>query len=205
MRRGRVAASIAAAALAVAALVPPGAAAAAGDAGRGRAVFESKQCARCHRPEGQAGVGPALEKLRQPQGAFELVGRMWNHAPAMFSALARETIPWPALSTAETADLMAYLKADAARDGTADLLRGQDTLVAKGCLKCHALHGEGAAVAPDLGRRRPQYEDAAAWGAAVWTHTPRMAEVARARGILYPRFEGRQMANLVAFLRSTAK
>jgi cytochrome c len=176
-----------------------------GDAERGRALFADKQCARCHRPEGQSGVGPAIDQLRRPQGAFELTGRMWNHAPAMFTALVREAIEWPRLTSADAADLMAYLRAEPARDGTTDLLQGQAALVTKGCLKCHALNGEGARVAADLGQRRPEYADPAAWGAAVWTHTPRMAEMARQRGILYPRFDGNEMANLVAFLRSAAR
>ena len=32
-----------------------------GDAERGRTVFTSKECSRCHVPRGQQGVGPALE------------------------------------------------------------------------------------------------------------------------------------------------
>ncbi|MBI4589004.1 MAG: hypothetical protein HY725_09210, partial [Candidatus Rokubacteria bacterium] len=57
---------------------PSAAAAPTGDAGRGRAVFEGKRCARCHLPRGELGVGPPLEELRRPQGAFELAGRLWN-------------------------------------------------------------------------------------------------------------------------------
>jgi len=66
-----------------------------GDAERGQAVFAAKQCVRCHASRGQPSVGPAIEELRRPQGAYELAGRFWNHAPAMFTTLMREGIAWP--------------------------------------------------------------------------------------------------------------
>jgi hypothetical protein len=36
----------------------------------------------------------------------------------------------------------------------------------------------------------------------MWRHTPRMAAKALERGVLYPRFSGDEMPNLLAFLRS---
>lgn len=181
------------------------AAEAAGDAGRGRAVFEAKRCARCHLPRGQRGVGPGLEELRRPQGAFELAGRLWNHAPAMFTVLKHEGVAWPEIGVAEMADLMRYLEADPARDPAPDPGKGQSALVRKGCLKCHSLRGEGARIGPDLAARRPEYDSAAAWAAKMWVHTPRMAQKAIEVGVLYPRLAGDEAANLVGFLRSTAK
>ncbi|MDP2701469.1 MAG: c-type cytochrome, partial [Candidatus Rokubacteria bacterium] len=94
----------------------PSAAQAPGDAERGRAVFSAKQCVRCHASGGQQGVGPPVERLRRPQGAYELAGRLWNHVPAMFTTLRQEGLAWPEISAAEMADLMAYLQAEPARD-----------------------------------------------------------------------------------------
>ena len=123
-----------------------------GDAARGSRVFASKQCASCHRPSGQPGVGPALERLRHPQGAYELAGRLWNHAPAMFTGLTQERLEWPRIT--------------------------------------------------DLAEARERYAPAATWAAAVWRHTPRMAAVAIQREVLYPRFSGDEMVDLLGFLRS---
>jgi cytochrome c551/c552 len=176
-----------------------------GDAGRGRAVFEQKQCTRCHLPARQPGVGPSLEALKRRQGAFQLAGRLWNHAPAMFTALWQEQIGWPEISQAEMADLMAYLGADLGRDPTPDLYKGRVALLRKGCLKCHSLAGEGARVGPDLGTLGPSYRSAAAWASRMWAHTPRMAEVALARGVLYPRFQEDEMVNLIGLLRSLGR
>ncbi len=176
-----------------------------GAARRGLALFQAKECARCHLPRGRPGVGPALEELRQPQGAWVLAGRLWNHAPAMFAAFGSQGLGWPEISAAEMADLMAYLDADPTRDPAPDRLQGEAELVRKGCLKCHSLRGEGGRVGPDLGALRAAYESAPVWAARMWVHTPRMAAEARRLGILYPRFSGREMDDLVGFLKSVAK
>ncbi len=174
------------------------------EAARGRAVFETKQCNRCHRPRGEAGTGPSLESLQRPQGAWEFAGRLWNHAPSMFTALSQAEIPWPVISPAEMADLMVYLRSDAARDPAPDPVRGEALLVRKGCLKCHSLRREGGRTAPELAERRPVYDSAAAWASSMWTHTPRMAVIALERGVLYPRFSDDELGHLVGFLRSSA-
>ncbi len=189
------------AALCAAALVPGAAAQAPGDAARGQNVFTSRQCARCHLPRGQRGMGPALEELRRPQGAYELTGRLWNHAPAMFTALRQEGVVWPQIGPAEMADLMAFLLADPRHDPSPDLARGEVVLVSKGCLKCHSLRTEGGRIAPDLAERRASFAPAPTWAATLWQHTPRMAAAAIQLGVLYPRFSGDEMVNLIGFLR----
>jgi cytochrome c2 len=176
-----------------------------GDGERGRTLFEDKECVRCHRSRGGKAMGPALEELRRSQGAFELAGRLWNHAPAMFATFGREGLPWPQISQGEMGDLMAYLQADPARDPAPDLVRGETILVRKGCLKCHRLRGEGGRVGPELGQRRPAYESAVAWAAAMWVHTPRMAVKALDVGVWYPRFVEDELGDLVAYLRRVAR
>ncbi len=183
----------------------PARAQAIGDTTRGSALFAAKECARCHRPRGAPGVGPPLEEVRRPQGAFELAGRLWNHAPAMFTTFGREGLPWPQIAPAEMADLMAYLQADPGRDPAPDLSKGETTLVRKGCLKCHNLRGEGGRIGPDLGQRRGVYDSAVAWTAAMWVHTPRMAVKALDLGLWYPRFVDDELGNLVGYLRSVAR
>lgn len=170
----------------------------------GRAVFAAKQCPRCHVPRGQAGIGPALEEIRRQQGEMQLAGRLWNHVPTMFGALEQKGAGWPRISVGEMTDLMAYLQADPARDPVPDLSKGQVTLLRKGCLKCHRLRREGGPVEPDLAEHRADYQSAAAWAAAMWAHTPAMAAMASRESVLYPRFSGDEMGDLVGFLRRVA-
>lgn len=176
-----------------------------GDLERGRAVFTANGCVRCHVPRGQAGVGPPLDEVRRPQGAYELAGRFWNHAPAMFTTLRGEGVVWPEISAAGMADLMAYLQADSSRDPAPDLFRGQVLLVRKECLKCHRFRGEGGWVGIELTQYHAGYQSPVTWASAVWKHAPRMAEEARRMGVSYPRFTGQEMANLVGLLRRATK
>jgi cytochrome c2 len=206
MLRGRRALGLGAGlACAVLAAAPPSVAQAQGDAERGRSVFSAKQCVRCHTSGGQQIVAPPVEQLRRPQGAYELSGRLWNHAPAMFATLRQEGYAWPEISAAEMADLMAYLQADPTRDPAPDISRGQTLMLRKGCLKCHRFRGEGGQVAVELTQPRAGYGSAVLWAAGIWSHAPRMAEEAKRMGVLYPRFSGEEMGNLVGFLRSAAK
>lgn len=189
----------------VVAATPPANAQVPGDPERGRVVFSAKQCARCHAAGGQQLVGPPVEQLRRPQGAYELAGRLWNHAPAMFTTLRQEGYAWPEISATEMADLMAFLQADPARDPPPDISRGQTLMLRKGCLKCHRFRGEGGQVAVELSQPRAGYGSAVVWAAAIWSHAPRMSEEAKRMGVLYPRFSGEEMGNLVGFLRGAAK
>ena len=172
---------------------------------RGREILAAKACAGCHLPRGQDGVGPSLEQLRRPQGAFALAGRLWNHAPAMFTVLKMTDLQWPQISAGEMGDLMAYLEAEPTRDPAPDLSKGQLVLLRKGCLKCHSLRGEGGRLASDLSAQRSADESAVAWAARMWGHTPAMAAKAIEVGVLYPRFAEDEMLNLTAFLRSRAR
>ena len=174
----------------------------AGDAARGEELFKAKLCARCHAPTEPRTAGPLLGELRRPQGAYELSGRLWNHAPGMFTVFMQEGLAWPVISETEMANLMAYLNADAARDPTPDPRKGQLTLVSKGCLKCHAFRGEGARVAPDLAEVRDDYAPPARWAARMWSHTPKIAAKALELGVAYPRFTADEMTHLLGFLRT---
>lgn len=182
----------------------PAAAELPGNPDRGQTLFASKQCAHCHKPRGQRALGPPIEELRQRQGVLGLVGRLWNHAPAMLGVLEYEGITWPEINTTEIGDLMAYLRADYVLDQPPDLFAGQVTLVKTGCLKCHRLRGEGGSVGIELTKYHGGYESPVVWAASIWNHSPRMKEHAVGLGVLYPRFTGEEMANLYGYLRDVA-
>ncbi|MBI4587319.1 MAG: hypothetical protein HY725_00655 [Candidatus Rokubacteria bacterium] len=176
-----------------------------GDPARGGAVFEEKRCARCHLPRGRGpGMGPALEAIRQPQGVLQLAGRLWNHAPVMFATFEKEGLRWPEVAQEQMADLMTYLQADPSRDPAPDLFQGQVLLIRKGCLKCHRLRGEGGLVGIELTKYHRGYQSPVAWATTIWNHSPRMAGHSARMGLLYPRFSGDEMVNLVGFLNSAA-
>ena len=56
-----------------------------------------------------------------------------------------------------------------------DPMAGSRVFGTKGCVKCHAVHGVGGTIGPDLGRvpRPRSFFDLAT---AMWNHLPRMTE-----------------------------
>jgi mono/diheme cytochrome c family protein len=56
--------------------------------------------------------------------------------------------------------------------------RGEQLLVVKGCLDCHAFDGSGGNRAPDLSRTLPHATSPGLVASAMWNHAPRMWEMA---------------------------
>ncbi|RMH02868.1 MAG: hypothetical protein D6702_07545 [Planctomycetota bacterium] len=84
-------------------------------------------------------------------------------------------------------------------DRGGDPVLGQRVFVEAGCVRCHAVRGAGGRIGPDLGRRtRPSsYAELAA---AMWNHSPTMAEKMRELHLRRPTLEGDQLADLISFL-----
>jgi len=80
------------------------------DPTRGRAVFASKGCVRCHAVNGKGGtVGPDLARSEAVLSPAEAARLMWNHAPFMEVRMKELGISWPIFEKDEMADLLAYL------------------------------------------------------------------------------------------------
>jgi cytochrome c2 len=81
-----------------------------GDAGKGQALLDKKQCLTCHSLKGKgAGVSPDLAASAGLSTPLEMVTTMWNHAPRMRDKLDERRMPWPKFVGDEMADLYAYL------------------------------------------------------------------------------------------------
>src|SRR3990172_2226350 len=78
-------------------------------------------------------------------------------------------------------------------------LKGRELFTSKGCIKCHAIRGEGGKVGPDLGKtvaRQSLFEVAS----IMWNHSPVMSEKMRELKVPRAKFSAEEMADIIAFL-----
>lgn len=180
-----------------------------GDAARGGQLFESKGCIRCHAVHGQGGtVGPDLANIGGVDTPIEWAQTLWNHAPAMEKNFSQAGVAWPRFAGSEMNDLLAYVRqvCGAPRSESqllpADPARGWELFNRKSCIACHAVNGQGGGVGPDLGAGRQAPMSMVQFAGAMWNHSPQMFREMSARGIQRPQFQGREMADLMAFFNS---
>ncbi len=77
---------------------------AAGNAGRGRRVFQAKRCGVCH-DQAESGAPPLKGEFSAPVMASAL----WRHGPMMLTRMEKQGLRWPVFDAREMADLIAYL------------------------------------------------------------------------------------------------
>ncbi|HEX5000814.1 MAG TPA: c-type cytochrome [Terriglobia bacterium] len=175
----------------------------AGDAARGRALFE-KSCATCHaEAKGAGGPGQPVATWAEVRDPLAWAGHMWNHSPQMTQAAAAKNRAWPTLSNQNVADLMIYFRSlPELREKSNSFSLGEPELgrvtFERVCESCHSFGPSRAGKKVDL-LARSAPDTVTGYVAAMWNHAPRMK--ARADGPL-PRLEPDEMPNLVAFLFS---
>ena len=157
-------------------------------AGSGETVFRSAGCAECHQ------TVEALAAQVQGQTLTEIAAEMWNHVPVM----ARAGAPAVALAPGQMRDLVSSFWAakffqDAGRPAS-----GSRVFANKKCTVCHNDAASGAPQLPALGRDFT----GATMLSVLWRHGPRMLDQMKSKGLAWPRFDGAQMADLIAYLNS---
>lgn len=126
---------------------------------------------------------------------------MWNHGPAIWQKMAEMHIPFPTLTDQEMANLVAFLYSLPYFDEPGSSSRGRGVFERKGCAACHGAAGRGGAGGPDLTKTLGAVPPIAI-AAAMWNHGYAMEQVARARGVPWPDLDGRDLADIVALLRT---
>ena len=167
-----------------------------GEPERGRLVFD-RSCTSCH----SFGRGPdhTIDLLGRPAPltVTGYIASMWNHALTM---QARSGDRFPTLQSGEMSDLIAFLFSESYFFQRGDTVRGKRVFENKRCARCHEERRKETG-APDLRRPSETYSPITLMS-AVSRHGPAMAESMRQNGISWPRFQGSEMADLIAYLNS---
>jgi mono/diheme cytochrome c family protein len=167
--------------------------------------FEKKGCAGCHSVNGVGGKSaPDLGFHRASQSSLsQIVSAMWNHTPAMWESMREKHITQPYLDREDMANLFAFLYTARYMDEPGDIRRGEHLFAAKGCIRCHGAEGVAARLGPDLATVR-DVDTPLRWAQIMWNHAPKMEARMRQVGVTWPRFEAREMNDLLAYIRETS-
>jgi cytochrome c551/c552 len=177
-----------------------------GDAERGQALFQSLNCIVCHRVNGVGGhkapdLGQGRERGFSP---YDMAALMWNHAPVMWGAMAKQGVVRPALDEQQGADLFVFFYAVGYFETLGDSKRGQQLFHAKRCGQCHGIESPV----------RPGIRPVAAWESLwdpialaqrMWNHSRDMASALHRSKLPYPLLSAQELADLVVWLRNSRR
>jgi cytochrome c len=179
-----------------------------GNTTRGRYLFNEKGCSNCHPLSGRGKEGePGLDQFPQNISPVYMSEMIWNHGPVMIARMAKLGMKWPSFEGTEMMDLLEYIKTNARGPKEAAFItpgnprEGRQVFMAKGCIKCHAIRGEGGKEAEDLGKRAKLfYKSLTQIASSMWNKGPTvLAKMAQTQtGI--PKFTPKEMADLLAYL-----
>jgi cytochrome c2 len=80
-----------------------------GNEGRGRRVYEDRNCANCHDTRRAETGAPDLTRAIEAYSPVTLTAAVWRHGPAMMESMRQRRMEWPEFDGSEMADLIAYL------------------------------------------------------------------------------------------------
>jgi mono/diheme cytochrome c family protein len=155
---------------------------------QGEALFQSKGCAACHTAK------LALTARLKGKTLTDIGVAMWSHASKMAANS-------PRLEVDEMRDLLSYLWAEQFFQDSGDLSAGRRVFKEKSCVSCHNDPSTGAPQLPRAG----QSFTSSQMVSALWHHGPQMHEQMKSKSIAWPRFSGKEMADLVGYLNSSVK
>jgi mono/diheme cytochrome c family protein len=80
-----------------------------GDVKRGKQIFESKNCSRCHETQRNESGAPDLTKSVEEFSPVTLTAAAFRHGPSMIRSMKAQGLDWPEFRNREMADLISYL------------------------------------------------------------------------------------------------
>jgi cytochrome c len=179
-----------------------------GDSAPGRLAFTEKGCSTCHPLSGKGKEGePGLDQFPQNISPVYLSEMIWNHGPVMIAQMVRLGMKWPTFEGTEMMDLLEYIKINARGPREAAFItpgnprEGRQVFMGKGCVRCHAVRGEGGKGGEDLGKRaKTFYKSLTQIASSMWNKGPTvLAKMAQTQSGI-PKFTPKEMADLLAYL-----
>jgi mono/diheme cytochrome c family protein len=173
------------------------------DSIRGAALFTSLACVQCHGMNGAGGsMAPDLGLMADRNFTpASLAATMWNHAPAMWSAMQAANVARPDVDEQAAADLFAFFYSTRFFEKPGDAARGKRIFTDRGCAGCHGLDTQlqpGVPSVSEWGELNRPF----ALGEAMWNHMPHMIAAMQAKRIAWPMLSGQDLDDLLVYLRN---
>ena len=173
-----------------------------GDPARGQSLFVSKGCVNCHAVRGAGGrIGPDLGRISVKGSFYDIASSMWNHSLVMGDKMKEFNLVRPSFSGDELADLLAFLYFLNYFDEPGDPRSGKVLFIQKHCIQCHSIGHEGGKAGPRLDKL-PRGTSPLRIAQDLWNHGPAMVPAIRRMGLDMPKFNGNEILDLFAYLRS---
>jgi mono/diheme cytochrome c family protein len=150
-------------------------------------------------------AGPPLDTIPRGTSPLRIAEQLWNHGPAMISAIEDAGLEVPKFEGNEIIDLFAYVRSHGERYGAlrfqspGDPEAGREVFEDKGCSACHPVFGDEPGVGPDLGRAELRGSVTQIAG-RMWNHWPNMARTMEQAGMSVPEFAEGELLDLFAYL-----
>jgi mono/diheme cytochrome c family protein len=152
----------------------------------GKELFEKKGCVQCHR----SGESPITWRLKGTT-LTDIAAQMWDHGLRMPAATIH-------LEPGEMREVLSYVWAAQFFESSGDAGRGKRVFAAKRCAACHDNASSGA---PSLAHDARSVSGIT-MVSALWRHGPTMLALMMERKMPWPRFDAREMSDLIAYLNT---
>jgi cytochrome c2 len=173
------------------------------DARRGEDFFREQNCNACHgtaESRGQSRAPDLTRTLDRDYTPAGITARMWNHAPAMWSAMSAAKISMPQVSEQQAGDLFAFLYAARYFDRPGDAGRGRAAFTAKHCAECHAIGAAASSVGPPVAKWQ-SIGDPIALVDHMWNHVPQMKAEFAKRNLKWPDVTAQDLTDIMVYVR----
>jgi mono/diheme cytochrome c family protein len=174
----------------------------AADSVRGAQVFQAQHCNECHALNGVGtGVGPDLGAIADRGFTPDkLASTMWNHAPAMWTAMTGRNLRTTPMDEQAAADLFALFYSARFFEGPGDATRGNRLFTSLSCSRCHGItESKGGAGKPVAQWTSPG--DPIAMIEMMWNHAANMRDEMARQKIDWPRLSGQNVSDLLVYIR----
>jgi mono/diheme cytochrome c family protein len=174
----------------------------AGDARRGADVLTKEHCTECHSINGTGGkLAPDLgSHIARQYTPAVMASVMWNHAPAMWSAMAAKGLERPQIGEEEADDLFAYFYSVRFFDRLGEAERGKRLLVSKHCGECHSPRN-GATIAKPI-EEWAVMSDPIVLVEQMWNHSALMKHAMAGKNVEWVSLSAQDLADLTVYVQN---